>query len=478
MTLQRCSGTAFVKVTMNACYAAVYSDIMTKGFGCPVWAVISDLRMRRYRKMTGIWKKIIAVLCAGALFAAMSGMHVMANNLSEDDTRTRMPDYDTMTEEIEIPVEYPLPEIQVQPESCKQVAGKKVKLSVTATGDNLSYQWESLKPGSAEWKKSGLTSAKTATLSFTMTEKYDGMQYRCVVKNEYDKSVISDAATITLGALPVITKQPESVRYGLGVAAKIPIAAEGDGLTYQWQFMKPGTTSWKRSGLSSATTATLKFKVSIGYDGMKFRCIVTNADGFSVTSEEASVTVLEGPSIVLQPSNVNAAEGMTVKLTTQASGNGLTYQWQLLKAGTTTWKASGLASAATATLSFKMSSGYDGMSYRCKVTDADKIVAYTDTVVVKLVEGPVITKQPVDVTTAIGTKATFSIQATGDDLTYQWQYQKPGKTTWSNATSAGNQTDTFKITLNSVTNGMKFRCVVTNGQGIVSYSKSVTLTAE
>ena len=169
--------------------------------------------------------------------------------------------------------------------------------------------------------------------------------------------------------------------------------------------------------------------MSSGYDGMKFRCVITDADGYTVTSAEALITAVAGPGIITQPTSVNAAAGTAVRIKTTAVGTDVTYRWQYLRAGTESWKDSKLSSASYATLSFKMSSGYDGMSFRCKVTDADGITVYTDPALVTMVEGSAITKQPIDATVAIGTKATFRITAIGDGLTYQWQYQKVGKTT-------------------------------------------------
>ena len=117
------------------------------------------------------------------------------------------------------------------------------------------------------------------------------------------------------------------------------------------------------------------------------------------------------------------------------------------------------------------------MKFRCKVTDADGRVVYTDAALVKIAAGPTIAEQPEDVTEALGTKATFSIVAEGSGLTYQWQYQKVGKTTWVNSTSTGNKTDTVKVSATTGTNGLKFRCVVTDGDGNITISNYATLTA-
>ncbi|MBQ1372144.1 MAG: hypothetical protein IIY70_04360, partial [Oscillospiraceae bacterium] len=88
-----------------------------------------------------------------------------------------------------------LPVISEQPQSVNVVFGKTASFSVTATGENLRYQWQYKKPGSANWVNwSGKTSA---SISFKGIEKNNGNQYRCVVTND-EGSVTSNAATLTV----------------------------------------------------------------------------------------------------------------------------------------------------------------------------------------------------------------------------------------------------------------------------------------
>ena len=303
------------------------------------------------------------------------------------------------------------------------------------------------------------------------------MQFRCVVTDDNGLSVTSDSAYLSVIQVPVIDVQPQSQESVLGVPVKISVSARGNGLTYQWQYLKPGKTSWVNSGLSTATSSTLKFTMSTGYNGMKFRCIIKNDQGNSVTSDEALITALLGPGIVKQPTDVYASTGTAVIISTLASGTDVDYCWEFQKPGTSTWRKSGLSSATSPDLSFKMSSGYDGIKFRCRIKDSNGNEAVTDIVTVTMATGPAITVQPKDAVCAIGTKATFSIRATGDELSYQWQYQKPGKTTWTNSGSSGNKTNTVKVGATTGTNNMKFRCVVTDKNGNVAVSNSAVLTA-
>ncbi len=70
--------------------------------------------------------------------------------------------------------------------------GSTATISVKATGDGLTYQWEYKDPGGV-WAKS---SFRTATMTCKLTAARDGRQYRCVITDAYDNSVTSRAAVI------------------------------------------------------------------------------------------------------------------------------------------------------------------------------------------------------------------------------------------------------------------------------------------
>ena len=65
---------------------------------------------------------------------------------------------------------------------------------------------------------------------------------------------------------------------------------------------------------------------------------------------------------------------------------------------------------------------------------------------------PVITTQPVSVTAAPGTKAYFTVTATGTGLTYQWQYSTNGST-WYDTSLTGYNTPTLTVTASTTVNG-------------------------
>ena len=84
-----------------------------------------------------------------------------------------------------------------------------------------------------------------------------------------------------------------------------------------------------------------------------------------------------------------------------------------------------------------------------------------------------ITAQPTATSVAAGQTATFKVVATGQ-TSIQWQYQKPGTTTWTNVANNGTSL-TYTLTAATRHNGYTYRCKLTNAVGTV-YSAAVKLT--
>ncbi len=87
-----------------------------------------------------------------------------------------------------------------------------------------------------------------------------------------------------------ITEQPKDVTAEEGSLASFTVAAEGEKLTYQWQWAEPGSRDWENSGADGNTTATLHVRATSGRDGMQYRCLVKSSDG-TVVSDTAVLTV-------------------------------------------------------------------------------------------------------------------------------------------------------------------------------------------
>lgn len=94
-------------------------------------------------------------------------------------------------------------------------------------------------------------------------------------------------------APPSITTQPQSATVTEDESASFSLAANGSGLSYQWQQSSDGGQSW--TAISGATSVSYKTgATTLQMNGTQYRCVITNAVG-SVTSAAATLTVQEKP---------------------------------------------------------------------------------------------------------------------------------------------------------------------------------------
>ena len=189
--------------------------------------------------------------------------------------------------------------ITTQPRDAIAPAGEKVKTTVKATGDGITYQWYIKNPGKTKFSKSSVTSA---TYSCKMSESIDGRQAYCVVTDKYGTSVQSKTVTLSIGNPVAIVTQPQSVSAAAGETVKTTVEATGEGLTYQWYIRNPGK---EKFGKSSVTSATYSCKVSETTDGREAYCVITDKYGNSVQSETVTITMEAEDVHVHTPKTVN-----------------------------------------------------------------------------------------------------------------------------------------------------------------------------
>lgn len=88
-----------------------------------------------------------------------------------------------------------------------------------------------------------------------------------------------------------------------------------------------------------------------------------------------------------------------------------------------------------------------------------------------------ITDQPVDVTSGIGVDVHFHVGAvSSEEITYQWQYLKPGNSWTTPGTWVGRDTPTMAVPVTNARNGYQFHCLVTSGgETLTSEAKTITV---
>ena len=112
---------------------------------------------------------------------------------------------------------------------------------------------------------------------------------------------VGDAGEVTvsvLAGLPeggtdriAIIRQPRGVTAAVDSAATFRVFAIGRGLTYQWEYMPTTSTTWRNNTFPGNDTDTLTFSAKAYHDGYKYRCLITDASGNTVRTDEVTLTI-------------------------------------------------------------------------------------------------------------------------------------------------------------------------------------------
>jgi hypothetical protein len=219
---------------------------------------------------------------------------------------------------------------------------------------------------------------------------------------------------------------------------------------------------------------------------------VSTATSYTFTNVRAAHTIeatfkqkitVEKPSIGKQPQNVSVKAGEQATFTVAATGTDLKYQWQIDRND-----GKGFADIAGADRASYTTSAVDkncnGYKYQCVISNsAGSVTTGTATLTVTedvmppvqpTVKKPGISKQPQNVSVKAGEQATFTVKATGTDLTYQWQINRNNGKGFVDITGADKASYTTGVA-DMLCNGYKYQCVISNSVGSVT-TNAATLT--
>ena len=359
--------------------------------------------------------------------------------------------------------------VATQPADQTVKADTTAKFTVKATGKGLTYQWQYRTSSKGSWKNVSAAIGKTASYSLTAQTRHSGYQYRCVVTDREGNKVYSNAVNLyVLG----INSQPTTQKVKAGDTAKFTVSATGANKTYQWQYRKSSSGSWKNASATGNKTATLSVPASVSRHGYQYRCRITDSAGNKVYTKTVTLNVL---GIKTQPVSKTVVDGGTAKFTVAATGKGLTYQWQYRTSSSGSWKNTSAIGNKTNTLSVAATVAKHGYQYRCKVTDSAGNTVYTSVVNLYVLG---IKTQPASRTVKAGATAKFTVAATGRGLTFQWQYRTSSSGSWKNVSVASGKTANYSLTAAARHNGYQYRCKITDSAGNVIYTKTVKLTVK
>lgn len=359
--------------------------------------------------------------------------------------------------------------IKTQPKTGCAANGAHTKVSVSAIGDGLQYQWYVKEAGGTKYVKSSVT---TATYSCKMTAKNDGRYVRCRITDQYGNSAWTKTVRLWTQDLAIST-QPANKTAEDGTKVQFKVTPNNANVTYQWQYRKSADGTWKNASAAGNKTATLTVDATYAKDGYQYRCRVTDSTGNKLYTNAATLYMI---GIETQPQNRSAPVGKNAKFTVKAIGSGLTYQWQYYKRGSGVWKDTTSTGYNTDTLYVPVKEHKEYYEYRCKITSSTGYTIYTKAATLRIYE---INSGPNDVSTKPNRYATFYIlDSSSLGFSYQWQYRTSSTGSWKNVSDKSGKTDRYTMITQSHHNGYQYRCKITDTSGNVIYSKIATLTVK
>ena len=300
--------------------------------------------------------------------------------------------------------------ITVQPQDQTFVSGGSVTFRVEADKGKAPYKytWES-RTDSTNWTREYDSTSATLTKYPNSSMVSAGLRFRCTVTDAEGTEVVSREALVkaqTGGALR-ISRQPENIPGYFQPGGQVTFSVGVEGGTppysYQWQMKSVFSYKGEFSDLDEYTdwapgyntaNLTVPFYAENLEEDVRFRCIVTDASGESITSEAAR---FEGaylaPLIEEQPKNhvlypnriADDNRELEVDFYVKIVGGvePYSYQWQYIHDGLSTYKNfSASESWATNWDDWYMTTTshppFSNTKFRCIITDAQGMSVISD----------------------------------------------------------------------------------------------------
>ena len=183
------------------------------------------------------------------------------------------------------------------------------------------------------------------------------------------------------------------------------------------------------------------------------------------TKSGSTTLTIQPVAVTIDPASVTLFAGETQQLTATVTGaDNTAVTWTLDPPGTGTLSNTGLYTAPDPL------SGASSVSVTAtSISDISKSASAS--IALSLPLSPTFLQTIPDVTALSGQAVTLSVQATGGGLSYQWESQPPGGSSFSPISGATSSTyTTAPVTL--ADSGTQFHCIVTNSVGTATSNAS------
>jgi hypothetical protein len=272
---------------------------------------------------------------------------------------------------------------------------------------------------------------------FTIADLQPGTYYWSVqaldVNNLPSDFADEQSFTITDNSISIIAN-PQNASVCENIDTSFMVTTSGPVTSYLWQYSKDGGSNWR-----DTTGTTARFEISntnISLDQYKFRCKVSSTCE-TITSNTAILTVKEAPEKPI----INQ-DGPDLY-----SSFANHYQW---------FDDNGEITNATDQMFTPTTSG----NYYVEVENSNGCENTSDNFLFTFLSKPQITNQPQDAAICQSLDTAFSVIATGDEISYNWQRSTNGGLVFENLDVNTNKLVIDNASLSNT--GYLFRCKITN----------------
>jgi hypothetical protein len=135
-------------------------------------------------------------------------------------------------------------------------------------------------------------------------------------------------------AVTAITAQPTGATVCAGASTNICVTVSGSNLIYQWQSSTACGGPWTNIPGASSSCLTVASPMTT----MSYRCVVNGTCGSAVTSDCATLTVIDPVTVTNQSVDTEVCSGSNTGFSVTATSNQtINYQWQVSTDGGNTW---------------------------------------------------------------------------------------------------------------------------------------------
>jgi hypothetical protein len=286
--------------------------------------------------------------------------------------------------------------------------------------------------------------------------------------------VATAQVVVTVNALPAVANPPTNLTVCAGSPAVFSVGTAGQGLSYQWQVSGDGGITFTNISATATNASYTNLVTSLAQSGYQYQVIVSGACSPPATSTQAVLTV-NAPATASAGGNQTICAGHSTAALDGVVGGGATGGvWS--SSGTGTFSNPNDVTNATYTPSpADITNGTVTLTLSTTGQGAPCTLA-TAQVVLTINGLPAISAQPTNLTVCAGSRAVFSVGATGAGLTYQWQVSGDGGITFTNISATATNASYTNLVTSLAQTGYQYQVIVSGACSPPATSTQAVLT--